>query len=198
MSDPEPTPGANPDLSPDGNPDAHIQAEKPPATDAGIQANRPATALPPALAQATFLARMRRLLDMHNEMNASKGKPSMWMGAQMGGYLFGAVLGYSAYQELVAFGLQKEYAAVGFLLLLFAGAMLPDVLLKVVRKVQYNTARDGIVEFIERTLRNYPDEVEHCGGVSVLADRVELEALIHVLQDKFPQPAEAPMPPLKP
>jgi hypothetical protein len=117
---------------------------------------------------------------------------------QFGGLIGGVVLGYTVNQELLAAHFDQNVAGVASLLMAVAGLALPDTLLAVIRRSQRNAARDEIYVFIEKTLRNYPDEVEHCGGVRVLADRVELEALVHVLEDKFPPPEDAPLPPLKP
>lgn len=175
----------------------NIQPEKPSAPDAGIQANRPTTDPAAAMAQSNFRGRMRRLLEMHSELILNKPKPPFWVAVQSGGLLFGLALGYGAYKEMLGAELDKDLAGVVAFILIFAGAVLPDVLLKLGRKAQYNAARDKVLDFIEKTLRNYPAEVEQVGGVKVLADRVELEALLHVLQDRFP-PEESPLPPRKP
>jgi hypothetical protein len=163
-----------------------------PLPDTGIQANRPAGAAPPGVAQAAFLARIRRLRELHHDLSAAKPNPPMWTAIQFGAVVLGIALAFSSYNAMLAENVDKDMAGIAFVAIFFLTMLAPDVLLRLGRRLQASAARNAIVDFITLTMRNYPDEVEHCGGVKVLTDRVELEALLHVLEQQSP-PDEPPV-----
>lgn len=66
------------------------------------------------------------------------------------------------------------------------GGLAPGFFLKQIRKSHSVKARQVLENALRVTVRNYPAEIEHSGGIHVLADAVELEALIHVLENKYP------------
>jgi hypothetical protein len=180
--------------SPAPDPQTGIQAEPPgPAAD-GIQAEKPAAPAPPSLSEAAFLARLRRLLDLHAAMNAGQPTPPMWGVVQAGSFLLGIVMAYQTAGELTAQKVDKDLVAVVFIVLFFLGMFLPTIMLRLYRRLQAKAARDAILDFIAQTARSYPEAVAHCGGMEVLADPLEIEALVRVLEQKF-QPDGPPPPP---
>lgn len=82
-------------------------------------------------------------------------------------------------------------------LLLFSGIGLglaaPGLLLRQIRRGQRWQQYQRLEDALRLMLRHFPDEIEHSGGIQVLADAVELEALICVLESKYPT---EPRPPL--
>jgi hypothetical protein len=84
-----------------------------------------------------------------------------------------------------------DLAGVLFLLICLLVAAVPDGFLYLLRRMRRSTALGAIEEFIIMTVNTYPQEIEQVGGVNTLADPVELEALVHVLEDKFRPPATA-------
>lgn len=181
MSEPNPAP----------KPEAGIQAEAPGPTSDAVQADRPAAPAPPTLSEAAFLARMRRLMDMHAAMSAARANPPMWAAVQIGSFFLGLGMAYQLSNELTKQKVDPNLVAAVFVGLFFFGMLAPGLFLKLYRRLQANAAREAILQFIAQTARIYPEAVAHCGGVELLADHVEMEALVRVLEQKF-QPEGPP------
>jgi hypothetical protein len=140
--------------------------------------------LPAGLEQTVFLSRLRRLLELHKDMFASKSKPQMWGMIQFGCIVVAALVAWKASQAVGEAEGSENMTALTFFVTFFAIAGLPDVMLYFARRIQRTNARQTLEEYLVSTMQSFPTEVEQCGGVSVLADRVELEALIQVLENR--------------
>jgi len=139
---------------------------------------------PPGAVSPQFLARLRGLLQQHRDLHAKVGPPPMWTVLQLLALITGLGVGFTLAQSLNAKAGNERWAPLVFLGCFLAGALVPDLLLKMIRKAQFVPRQQALEEALRLTLRTYPDEVEQAGGVAVLADPVELEALIHVLATK--------------
>jgi hypothetical protein len=143
---------------------------------------------PAATQQFAFVGRLRQLLQMHNELAKTQKNPAMWSVVQ-GVFLFLAIaVGFGVFQSMIMANPQDNSATIAFIITFVVIAAGPDFMLYLARRARKKIARVSIEEFIAGTVRSYPDEVEECGGIKVLVDRVELEALVHVLHDRMAGP----------
>jgi hypothetical protein len=168
------------------NPDEAIQAHLPAQFETGIQANRPADAVPPGLQKAAFLARLRNLLELHEKHSRSRPLPGMWWMVQVGALVFAALVAGGTAQSMSARNLDPDLIGWTFVLLFLPILLLPDICLRLSRRAEQTSARIALEDYIIRIAESFPEEVEHCGGLAVLADHVELEALIRVVEKKYP------------
>jgi hypothetical protein len=166
------------------DPETGIQAEPPAARpETAIQAHPPPAGS--GLEMTAFLARMRTLLQMHTDLGAGIREPPMWAAVQMGALVLAVGLAFGTHQSLTASKADPTLAAVSFCLVFFLVLFAPSGLLRLARRVRQSAARQALLDFIALTVRTYPQEVEESGGVQVLADRVELQALVQVLEGKY-------------
>jgi hypothetical protein len=175
--------------------DTSIQAANGAATPKpsaeAVQAGKPAVKGPPGVNDAAFLARCRNILDEHNKL-ASRGRtPPMWGFVQGGAFAMAILAAFGVYRAMVADVAeaaegagQNDFAGVMFVITFFVVLFAPDTMLYLSRRTRKTIGLQHLEDAIRLTLRNFPDEVEHCGGVTVLVDRVELGALVEVLENR--------------
>lgn len=154
---------------------------RPPANDSAIQAASNVPAKPPGLSQTGFLSRARQLLQMHDDLAGRSRTPPMWGFVQAGAFALAIVMAFGVYHALPA---DSDMGGVMFILTFFGVLFAPDGLLYMSRRTRKTIIRQNLEDAIRVTVRNYPDEVEHCGGITVLVDRVELAALVEVLDNQ--------------
>src|SRR5262245_49689557 len=132
-----------------------------------------------------FLARMRNLLQLHADLGTGQGEPPMWAVVQMGALVMAVTLAFATHHTMTEAQADPGLAAVTFCLVFFLVLLMPHGLLRLSRRIRQSAARQALLDSIALTVTTYPQEVEECGGVRVLADRVELQALVHVLEEKY-------------
>ena len=152
----------------------------------------PAGPMPDGLQEFSFLSRLRNLLQLHNEISKSRPAPPMWGFLQGGVAILALVAATAVNHSLIAAEGDQDLAFVAFVIVFLLIALAPTGILYLGRRTQTAILRQNLEEHIGLTVRTYSSEVEHCGGVQVLADRVELEALIHVLQHRLEPEPERP------
>jgi hypothetical protein len=161
-----------------------------PAAEA-IQADKPPGKAPPGLNDPAFLARCRNILEEHNKL-ASRGRtPPMWGFVQGGAFALAVLAAFGVYQAMTgdvvegADGPPKnDLAGLMFVVTFFVVLFAPDTMLYLSRRTRRTIGMQHLEDAIRLTLRSFPAEVEHCGGVTVLVDRVELGALVEVLENR--------------
>jgi hypothetical protein len=79
----------------------------------------------------------------------------------------------------------QETADIMFVITFFLVLAMPYLFLYLSRRMRKKIALQELEENILLTARTYPAEVEHSGGLAVLADRVELEALVQILEERY-------------
>jgi len=183
-----------------GQPKAGVMSDSNSSPETGIQAHRAAShsetaiqarlgdgPLPPGLQEPAFLARLKTLLDLHQQARASRPKPPMWGMIQGGAVLLAIVVSFGVFNTMMAGGQggEDDLAGVAFVVTFVLICLLPELLLWAARRSQRAVAMQGIWDNAESLLRTFGDEVEHCGGVQILGDCVELEALVQVLEQRF-------------
>jgi hypothetical protein len=169
-------------------------APKPPAEGAIQAAKSPAAKGPPAINDVAFLARCRNILDEHNKMLTRGRTPPMWGFVQGGAFAMACLAAFAVYRAMTAGDAPEtpnDFAGVMFVVTFFVVLFAPDTMLYLSRRTRRTITYQHLEDAIRMALRTFPDEVEHCGGVAVLADRVELAALVEVLQNQVkPDPLE--------
>jgi hypothetical protein len=186
-------------------------AGRPKPSAEAIQADKPAGKGPPGLNDPAFLARCRNILEEHNKL-ASRGRtPPMWGFVQGGAFALAILAAFGVYRAMaeepppqsvpavkgrVTVPVSKDaeesaedrpkndLAGVMFVVTFFVVLFAPDTMLYLSRRTRKTIGLQHLEDAIRLTLRNFPNEVEHCGGVSVLVDRVELAALVEVLESR--------------
>lgn len=164
-----------------------IQAQRPSSRgESAIQARLNDGPLPPGVQEPAFLARLKNLLELHQQARASRPKPPMWGMIQAGAVVLGIVASFGVFNALNAGGkTSADGAGVAFVVTFCLMCMMPDLLLWLSRRSQRAIAMQGLRDTAESLLRTFGTEIEHCGGVQVLGDYVELEALVHILEQRF-------------
>jgi hypothetical protein len=162
-------------------------AEHPAAAAGGGSPPEPpgSGAVPASLQSPGFRTRIRDLLDLHNQLARNRANPPMWGLVQAAFFVVAIVAAFGVNRAIAMGDPNNTMGGIAFIITFVIVLAGPDTLLYLNRRAQKTILRQSLEDAIGLTLRTYPDEVEHCGGVRVLADRVELEALIHVLTDKF-------------
>jgi hypothetical protein len=175
-------------------PETGIQAERPKANAAtGIQARLSEGPLPPGFQEPAFLARLKNMLELHGVLTMNRPKPPMWGAVQIGFVLLAAVVAFSTFHAMMSVPAPKgaaannreDMAGVVFLFMFFLICVAPDALLWLSRRSQRAIARQSLWQSIKSMVRTFPAEIDHCGGVEILGDKVELEALVHILDQRF-------------
>jgi len=141
--------------------------------------NLPAKVPTAALANPAFLPRLKYLLDFHNDLTAKMRTPPMWGFVQAGAFAMATVMAFAVYHAMPE---DDDWGGVIFILTFVGVLFAPDALMYLSRRTRKTIIRQNLEDALRMTLRNFPDEVEACGGLPVLVDRVELAALIEVLQ----------------
>jgi xanthosine utilization system XapX-like protein len=186
MNKPEPSPHDVP-------PDAAITSQRPLAADTGITRERPIPNMgntPDTVRSLAFLSRLKILLQIYADIRARHPKPPMWGLLQGGAIIMGIVVGYTLIEPTVVATGKEHLGGLVFLASFFGAALVPDLLLKLLRRSQVALVRQRLEEAARLTVQTYPDEIEQCGGVRVLTDPVELEALVHVLENTYHPPPQ--------
>jgi hypothetical protein len=170
------------------DPETALKADRPTQTlETGIQTGAAGgTAVPPGLQHPAFVQRIRELHELHTRLSTTRANPAMWPLVQLGCFFMGGAAAFGMYQAMVTGGAEQDVAAVGFVVAFFVVLLAPDALLWLGRRSQKIVARHQLLECISMTCRLYPEEVSHCGGLRVLADRLEVEALLTVLEARYP------------
>lgn len=185
MNDPEPAPRLPPDSA--------ITNQRPLSANTGITGERPMPGpsnMPETLRSLAFLSRLKIVLQIYADLRARRPHPPMWGLLQGGALIMGVAVGYSLIEPTVALTGKEHLGGLVFLAAVLASAAVPDLLLKVLRRSQLMVIRQRLEEAARLTLQTYPEEIEQCGGVRILADPVELEALVHVLETTYHPPPQ--------
>lgn len=168
------------------SPETGIQAERPTGrNETGIQARLGDGPLPPGFQEPAFLARLKNLLELHQLARTSRPKPPMWGVVQSGAFILAVVVAFGVFNTMIAAKVDSDTAGISFVIIFFLVCLAPELMLWLGRRSQRAVAMRGIWENAESLLRNFGAEIEHCGGPQILADHVELEALVHVIEQRF-------------
>ncbi|MBL8793600.1 MAG: hypothetical protein JNM56_06835 [Planctomycetia bacterium] len=181
MNSPEPTPRP---------PDTAITGQPPLPGQAAITGAPPLGAGhgPDAIRSLAFLGRLKVVLQIYGEIKKRHPNPPLWGVMQAGFIILGLAVGYVAIEPVVRITGKEHLGGVIFLSAFLVSAALPDLLLKVIRRSQIAVIRLRLEDAIRLTVQTYPAEVEQCGGARILTDPVELEALVHVLENTYHAP----------
>lgn len=186
MNDPEPSPHDVP-------PDSAITSQRPLPADTGITGERPILGTgnaPETVRSLAFLSRLKVVLQIYADIQARHPKPPMWGLLQGGAIIMGVVVGYTLIEPTVVVTGKEHLGGLVFLASFFGAALVPDLLLKLIRRSQVALVRQRLEEAARLTVQSYPDEIEQCGGVRILTDPVELEALVQVLENTYHPPPQ--------
>lgn len=176
MNNPEPSPPL----------DAAITGQRPLPADTGITGERPAFCAgntPEALRLQAFLGWLKLRLQIYADIRARRAIPPWWGLVQLGCLVVGVVNTCSLFQLPFKATGNEHLEGLVFLGVFFGFAVVPTLLLRLFRRSRLEEVRQRLEEATRLTVQTYPAEIEQCGGMRILTDPVELEALVHVLEN---------------